>query len=777
MVEARGPRAPILLAACVYAGLVCWMFWPSLVCGTSCYIDLPAIHGQLGSFEFADTRLNSWILAWGQKSLLQNPGAIFSANALYPSADSLAGSEHLFGLGLLTWPLRFVTSNAVAIHQTALILSFFLLGLTSYAFVRFFTSSIPLALLAGACAIFMPWRIADLTHIQLLGAQWFPLIWLLALRISLGQERKRDPLILFLVLALQLLTSFYLAYSISLSLFLCIGVGFWIRRPDKKSLPRLVLPVTGAYLLFLLSAIPYLVRARSGLLEVASQTNATPLTELMARSWDMLKPVFQAGWTQAADEAHSYSIPIAIALAAFFSLWRLAPLSQKPPEDQRAIWSATWALWLIVLSSMALMLGPEAQLGSWRISLPARWAASLVPGFENMRAPHRWAIPVSLAAPLLASIGVHSLHARWKTGDASRNRFLLIVPLYAALSILFLVTVPWRQLPAKESFLARPESRAPYEALANLPEGPVLEVPWHTNPVYYVQADSQYMLASTLHWKPITNGFTAHLPPYFEFLRRIAARLPDPEALETFRRLVDVRFIVVHLDRLRARDRARWRSAAQENPDLPVVYDEHQTLVLEIEQTESTGLWQDALTSEERRDTTLHGLSRDPLDSSTQRALLEVAVPDQIREPIAPDLGIPFALRLANRSQQEWPGFDPDPEGLIQVRIAWMSEDGSLSGQTALPVDQDLRPGEDLELQTSLAHPGKAGLFFYCFDLIQKTGDAKRVLTRTPTIKPLRILPPDSGTEAARQTYPDATNTEDDAAWSHGCEEPIVKKS
>ena len=239
MVEARGPRAPILLAACVYAGLVCWMFWPSLVCGTSCYIDLPAIHGQLGSFEFADTRLNSWILAWGQKSLLQNPGAIFSANALYPSADSLAGSEHLFGLGLLTWPLRFVTSNAVAIHQTALILSFFLLGLTSYAFVRFFTSSIPLALLAGACAIFMPWRIADLTHIQLLGAQWFPLIWLLALRISLGQERKRDPLILFLVLALQLLTSFYLAYSISLSLFLCIGVGFWIRRPDKKSSPRL----------------------------------------------------------------------------------------------------------------------------------------------------------------------------------------------------------------------------------------------------------------------------------------------------------------------------------------------------------------------------------------------------------------------------------------------------------------------------------------------------------------------------------------------------------
>ena len=776
MVDIRGPRAPILLAICVYAGLVCWMFWPSFVCGASCYIDLPAIHGQLGSFEFADTRLNSWILAWGQESLLQNPGGIFAANALYPSADSLAGSEHLFGLGLLTWPVRGLTSNAVAIHQTALILSFFLLALTSYAFVRFFTSSVPVALLAGACAMFMPWRIADLTHIQLLGAQWFPLIWLLALRISLGQERKRDPLILFGVLTLQLLTSFYLAYSISLSLFLCIGVGLWIQRPDKKSLARLALPLAGAYLLFLLSAIPYLARAQGGLLEVASQTNAAPLSELMTRSWEMLLPIFQAGWTQAANEAHSYSIPVGVALAAFFSLWRLAPLSQKPPPEQRAIWGATWALWLVVLSSMALMLGPEAQLGSWRIGLPARWAAALVPGFENMRAPHRWAIPVSLAAPLLASIGIHSLHARWKARDASRNRFLLIVPLYSALSILFLITMPWRQLPAKESFVSRAESRAPYEALANLPEGPVLEVPWYTHPVYYVQADSQYMLASTLHWKPITNGFTAHLPPHFEFLRRIAARLPDPEALERFRRLVDVRFIVVHLDRLRTADRVRWRSAARTIPEWSVVYDEHQTLILEIEEAEFTGLWQNALISEERRDTTLRGLSRNALDPSVQRAFLEVAGPKQIREPIAPDLGIPFSLSLANRGHQTWPGFDPDPQGLIQVRIAWLSEDGSVSGQTSLPVDQDLRPGEDLELQTSLAHPGKSGLFYYCFDLIQNTGDAERTLTRSPAIQPLRILPLSSGTEPARQSHSEATDRKAASAWGHGCESPIVEK-
>lgn len=776
MVDTRDRMTWILLPVCVYAGLLGWMFWPSLVCGSACYIDLPAVHGQLGSFEFADTRLNSWILAWGQQSLTHHPLEIFSANALYPATDSLAGSEHLFGLSLLSWPLRLFTSNAIAVHQMTLVLSFFLLALTSYAFVRFFTKSVTLALLAGACAIFMPWRMADLTHIQLLGAHWFPLIWLLTLRISLGEERTRDSLILFLVLTLQLLTSFYLAYSISLSVVLCIMTGLWIRPPDQRKLLRLALPLAGAYLLFVLSAIPYLLRAESGLLVVNPAPETEGLADLMIQSWGILTPVFQSGWTQAADQAHSYSIPVAVALAAFFSLWRLAPLRHKPPREERAIWGATWTLWFIVLFSMALMLGPEARLGPLSISLPAQWAATLVPGFENMRAPHRWAIPVALAAPLLAAIGLHSLQARWRARDGSRNRYLLIAPLYGALLVLFLITMPWRQLPAKESLLSRPEIRAPYEALAQLPDGPVVEIPWYTQPTYYVQADSQYMLASTLHWKKITNGFTAHLPPHFKFLRRIAARLPDPSALATLRRLVDVRFILVHLDRLRKGERKAWQLAARNNPELSVIYDQHRTLILEIDQTEDTGLWQTQLMSGGLPDSTLSGLSREALSPTTEHGSILVTGPAEIQEPIAPDLGIPFSLELTNQGTRTWPGLDPDPEGLVRLHVRWAAQDGSLRGEVALPLDMDIQPGTTRTFDAKLAHPGGSGLFFYCFELTQESFPARVSLTRSPALETLRILPENSEKAVEDSNKPDPKRIEDIVEPSIGCDGFIAHK-
>ena len=744
MAEPRDPMTWILLPGLIYAGLLAWMFWPSVLCGNACYVDLPTIHGQLGRFEFADTRLNTWILAWGQHSLSHHPLDIFSANALYPATDSLSGSEHLFGLTLLSWPLRLFTDNAVAIHQITLVLTGFLLALTTCAFVRFFTKSTTLALLAGACAIFMPWRVADLTHIQLLGAHWFPLIWLLALRVSLGEARRNDSVILFIVLALQLLTSFYLAYSISLSLFVCIGVALWIRPPDRRSLVQLGFPIAGAYCLFVLSAIPYLLRAQSGLLVVNTASEPIELGALMIRSWEVLLPILQSGWTQASDIAHSYSIPVAVALAAFFSLWRLAPLRKQPPRAERSIWAATWSLWLIVLFSMVLMLGTGARWGAWEISLPAGWAAALVPGFENMRAPHRWAIQVALAAPLLAGVGLHSLQARWQARDASRNRYLLIAPLYAALLVLFLITVPWRQLPAKESLLSLAEVRAPYEALADFPDDPVIEIPWYTQPTYYVQADSQYMLASTLHWKPIANGFTAHLPGHFKFLRRIAAKLPDPGALTRLRRLVDVRFLVVHLDRLREDKRMAWRYAARSNPALRVLYDQHRTLILEIEQTGETGMWQHALMTTEHRDSTLAGLSRNPLSPETERAELRVSGPTRIQEPIAPDLGIPFSLEITNQGDRIWPGLDPDPEGIVMVQVAWVTPDGKQRGETFWPLDKDMEPDHEEAFEVRLAHPGKAGHYFYCFDLVQRVEGITNSLASSPSIESLFILASDA---------------------------------
>ena len=183
------------------------------------------------------------------------------------------------------------------------------------------------------------------------------------------------------------------------------------------------------------------------------------------------------------------------------------------------------------------------------------------------------------------------------------------------------------------------------------------------------------------------------------------------------------------------------------------------------------------MTSEESRETTLRGLARSALDPSMERALLEVAGPEQLQEPIAPDLGIPFSLSLTNQGRQSWPGFDPDPEGLIRVRISWMSEDGSLGDGTSVPVDQDLEPGETIDLVMKLEHPGKAGVFFYCFELIQETGNSSRVLTRLPTLETLHILPADSASPAVPGESLDTSSKDGLPAWRAGCGKPPSAQS
>ncbi|MFP6640711.1 MAG: hypothetical protein VCC04_10750, partial [Myxococcota bacterium] len=688
----------MLVAFGLYSLLIGWMFQPALSCLSTCYLDLKAIHGDLGTFEFSDTLLNTWILAWAQHALATQPLQLFESNTLYPFSDTLSGSEHLLGLALISSPLRLFSSNAVGIYQFTLILTYLILALTSHAFVRYVTGSQGLALLAGAISIFMPWRTAELAHIQMLGAVWFPLIWLLALRITLNESRKSDPPLLFLVLSFQLLTSFYLAYYISLSLGLCIALGMLALPPERRLLRQLGLPLAAAYGAFLLSAIPYLARSLQGRLLVSSTATGESLANLIGQYWSLLLPVLKTGWSQAASLDHSFSIPLAVVLAGLLSLARLMPLARSRPGADLRLWTAGWFLWLTVGASLVLMLGREARLGDVSILLPADWMASLVPGFANLRESARWAIPIGIAAPLLAGIGLHAMR-EWLALRSTRR---LAVVTYGIWIVLFAITVPWRQLPAKTTYLASEGSRAPYEKLASLPSGAVMEFPWHTYPPYYVRSDSQYMAASTIHWKPITNGFTAYLPPHFKFLRRVASRLPEPEALEKIRRLVDVRWFVIHINALRYSDRARWRAAAEREEDFRSVYDDGDTLILELARSEDTGLWQSALGRDFERHETLTGVSREALGPDTERGELRARGPRTVRGPIAPDLGIPVQLRLENRSPKTWPGLDPENEGLVMIQSAWISEDQNTRGEQLIPLDADLGPGDTKELEARL---------------------------------------------------------------------------
>ena len=55
------------------------------------------------------------------------------------------------------------------------------------------------------------------------------------------------------------------------------------------------------------------------------------------------------------------------------------------------------------------------------------------------------------------------------------------------------------------------------------------------------------MYFSTYHWLPTVNGYTGYFPASYLALRSQAARLPDPEALQTLVDCAAVRWIVLHL--------------------------------------------------------------------------------------------------------------------------------------------------------------------------------------------------------------------------------------
>ncbi|MFP8880281.1 MAG: hypothetical protein VCE43_12935, partial [Myxococcota bacterium] len=233
----RSATATALLAL---LGLTIYQNSAILTCPESCLLDYVSMHGsEVGNFELPDARLNSWILAWVQHAGLTDPARLFDANAFFPARNTLAGSEHMIGNALLTLPVRLFSDSAIALHQIAMVLSFGLLGLSVFTFVLWAGRSPWAALLAGAVAMYMPWRYSEVGHLQLLSAQWIPLVWWLTTRLLMGEGSRRDAIALAFVLGIQLLTSFYLAYFVLFSGG-CLAAAVAIQtRPSLRCWARL----------------------------------------------------------------------------------------------------------------------------------------------------------------------------------------------------------------------------------------------------------------------------------------------------------------------------------------------------------------------------------------------------------------------------------------------------------------------------------------------------------------------------------------------------------
>jgi hypothetical protein len=155
---------------------------------------------------------------------------------------------------------------------------------------------------------------------------------------------------------------------------------------------------------------------------------------------------------------------------------------------------------------------------------------SIVPTFSMLRAPSRFGLVVVFGLAVLTSLAV-----AWLLGRVRRPAVVAGLLIAAAFSEAL--------VPVKFEPVLHPHTA--YRLLATLPDGPVLELPVYSRVLGFRR--SRYMLDSTVHWKPLVDAYSDHIPADFDAKAEALADFPSLTSLHEVKR-DRVRYAVVHLE-------------------------------------------------------------------------------------------------------------------------------------------------------------------------------------------------------------------------------------
>ncbi len=581
-------RAP--LAALAYTVLALFWTWP-LVLGLT--RDLP--------WDLGDPVFNCFVLERNARLFLAALGGnvaalggFWDARIFHPEPLTLAYSEHQVPQALLALPVYALTHNVLLSYNLLFLATFVLSGLGVFLLVRDLTSQTAAAFLAGLLFAFAPYRVEQLSHLQVLSSQWMPFALLGFHRFA---RSGRWPPLVFgsLALLVQGLSCGY--YLLFFSPLAAAFAAFELLRHGRGRAAWARLAAAGALVVAL--ALPFLLpyqelRARGGAPRQRAEIetfSADVFAYLTApeeiHAWGDIMRTFPASEGQL--------FPGLVApLGAALALWVAVPFASISRERQRSPSGVAWlaAIWLLlqtlavllILSGVAETIGDAVPWLKMR-SLPhalllascaaivlcavspalRRWLRALagshtgffagaaitavvlsygptlrsfgrpmmegpytllydlVPGFDGLRVPARFAMLVVLCLAVLAGLGAAAVRSRWALAAA------------AALAVLESTAAPlvvndvWsdpalRRPPARLAVGA--EAPAIYRRAAALPDSAVLiEFPFGSEPY-----ELRYMFHQPVHGLPLVNGFSGAVPASYARARGpLRAVLTEPE--------------------------------------------------------------------------------------------------------------------------------------------------------------------------------------------------------------------------------------------------------
>lgn len=474
-------------------------------------VTWPQVITMRGVNDFGDPLLNSWILAWDAHALATQPWHIFDANIFAPERNVLAFSETLIVPALIAAPFLWVGLDPVVVHNLVLLGAYVSSGLAMFALVTELTGNRAAALLSAVIFALYPYRTESYPRIQMQIVCWLPLALLYLHRLVRGGN-LRDGVKLALAVVLQAYSCMYLAVYGAVMLTV-VGAGLLVSRSRAGLAPIARGVAVGALVAVVLVAplaIQYrrasaivgersIDEVRQGSAELGDYRRAHPDNALYG---DLDHPgvgerrLFPGYTTLAAA---------AIGLAA-------------PPAA------------MVYVSATAV--GVNLSLGTNGVGY--EWLYRHFYPIRALRVPARLALLVGLTLAVLAGLGVARItreRSRWFT-------WLAVTGLIAT------VTVESRNRPLELSRLDE-QRPAVYTWLATQPEGIVCEYPVGNLEGRVGPQDPTYQYYSTMHWKPLVNGYSGFEPASYIELKSHLQPWPTANAI-AYLQARGVRYLLVH---------------------------------------------------------------------------------------------------------------------------------------------------------------------------------------------------------------------------------------
>jgi hypothetical protein len=505
-----------LRALGLYAVLTVGLTWP--------------FAANLRVMDAGDSAFFAWEIGWTVHALKTDPAQLPHANIFHPLRYTLGMDEPVLGTTVLVLPLALFTDDAVLLYNVVRLLTFLLSALTAYWLARELGAGEWVALLAGALFAFSPIRTDQVAHLSTLGTQWWPLVLLFTMRFA-RSNRTRDALLAALFLVLAFLACGYHGVIAAAVLPPFLLVLFW-GRWDRLKAGALAAVLAGLALLPMyrmhqkaLSPERY-ARGTEETILYSAPVESFFSTSAWNRVYGELTDPFR---TVGPNNLFPGLVVPGLVLAGVVALRRNR---QRPSREAVALAVLLLAAALVALGPRVRAFGHDLGAGPWG------FLRDTIPLFQMIRVTSRAGVFLALPLTMLAAMAL----ARLKPRPAALAGVGVL-----ALAETLIAPIPMPQW--SKLVDTRREPPPVYRWLADQPgRDPIVHLPMldvyglERRPAFH---ESVYMVYSTLHWRPLVNGYAGIEPRRYVEIRDLSWTFPSEAFLGALRG-TGTRYVILH---------------------------------------------------------------------------------------------------------------------------------------------------------------------------------------------------------------------------------------